>query len=79
MEFFSQLLVGAGDLWGGGVAHSVFILAIVISVGLMLGKIKVAGVIEIIAGSAAQDAVTGSALNVLGIQFLRHLHDSHLP
>lgn len=44
MEFFSQLLVGAGDLWGGGVAHSVFILAIVISVGLMLGKIKVAGV-----------------------------------
>src|SRR5699024_9458681 len=33
---------------------------------------------ELEAGSAAQDAITGSALNVLGIQFLRHLHDSCL-
>ena len=32
------------DLWGGGVAHSVLILSLVIAFGIMLAKIKVAGV-----------------------------------
>lgn len=35
---------GYPDLWGGGVAHSVLILSLVIAFGIMLAKIKVAGV-----------------------------------
>ncbi len=44
MEFFKELFFGVSDLWGGGVAHSVLILALTISLGVMLGKIKVAGI-----------------------------------
>lgn len=44
MEFFSDLFFGSQGFWGGGVAHSVLILALTISIGVMLGKIKVAGV-----------------------------------
>lgn len=44
MEFFSSLFFGSQGFWGGGVAHSVLILALTISIGVMLGKIKVAGV-----------------------------------
>lgn len=44
MNFFETLLFGNPDLWGGGVAHSVFILAVVITVGILLGRIKIAGV-----------------------------------
>ena len=36
--------MGFPDLWGGGVAHSVMVLALVISLGLALGKIKVANI-----------------------------------
>ncbi len=40
MELIRNLFEGFPDLWGGGVAHSVMILALVISLGLALGKIK---------------------------------------
>lgn len=44
MEFLKDLLEGNADLWGGGVAHSVLILSLVIAFGIMLGKLKIAGV-----------------------------------
>lgn len=44
MELLKNLFEGYPDLWGGGVAHSVLILSLVIAFGIMLGKIKVAGI-----------------------------------
>ena len=44
MERLKNLFEGYPDLWGGGVAHSVLILSLVIAFGIMLAKIKVAGV-----------------------------------
>ncbi len=44
MELFSMLFDGSPRFWGGGVAHSVMILAIVISLGLLLGRMRVKGV-----------------------------------
>ena len=44
MEILRNLFYGFPDLWGGGVAHSVMILAMVITLGLSLGKLKVKGV-----------------------------------
>ena len=44
MELLERLLFGSESLWGGGVAHSVLVLALVIALGIMLGKGKVAGV-----------------------------------
>lgn len=44
MDLLRNLFEGFPTLWGGGVAHSVMILALVIAIGLALGKIKVAGV-----------------------------------
>ena len=44
MEIIKNLFYGFPDLWGGGVAHSVMILALVITLGLCLGKIRVKGV-----------------------------------
>ena len=44
MELLKNLSEGYPDLWGGGVAHSVQILSLVIAFGIMLAKIKVAGV-----------------------------------
>ena len=38
------MFFGNDAFWGGGVAHSVLILAVVISLGVALGKIKIAGV-----------------------------------
>lgn len=43
-EFFINMFEGNPAQWGGGVAHSVLILSLVIAFGVMLGKIKVAGV-----------------------------------
>ena len=43
MEWLNSLFFGNESFWGGGVAHSVLILALVIALGIMLGKIKVAG------------------------------------
>lgn len=44
MEILKNLFYGFPGLWGGGVAHSVMILALVITLGLGLGKLKVRGV-----------------------------------
>lgn len=44
MEFLRNLFEGYPGLWGGGVAHSVLILSLVIAIGIILGKIKVAGI-----------------------------------
>lgn len=44
MELLKNLFEGYPDLWGGGVAHSVLIFSLVIAFGIMLAKIKVAGV-----------------------------------
>ncbi|MBQ7423549.1 MAG: putative transporter [Prevotella sp.] len=44
MELLQNLFEGFPGLWGGGVAHSVLILSLVIALGLLLGKIKVMNV-----------------------------------
>lgn len=44
MEVIENLFRGFPELWGGGVAHSVMILSLVITIGLSLGKLKVHGV-----------------------------------
>lgn len=44
MEVIENLFRGFPELWGGGVAHSVMILSLVITIGLSLGKLKVRGV-----------------------------------
>ena len=44
MEQIHNLFYGFPEFWGGGVAHSVLILSLVISIGLYLGKIKVANI-----------------------------------
>ncbi len=44
MDILKNLFYGFPDLWGGGVAHSVLILALVITLGLSLGKFRVKGV-----------------------------------
>ena len=43
MELLKNLFEGYPNLWGGGVAHSVLILSLVIAFGIMLGKIKISG------------------------------------
>ena len=44
MELIHDLFYGFPEFWGGGVAHSVLILSLVISIGLCLGKIRVANI-----------------------------------
>uniref|UniRef100_A0AB33JBP8 Transporter n=1 Tax=Prevotella sp. GTC17259 TaxID=3236795 RepID=A0AB33JBP8_9BACT len=44
MEILEHLFQGMPGLWGGGVAHSVLILSLVIAMGLSLGKIKIGNV-----------------------------------
>lgn len=44
MEILKNLFEGNPDLWSGGVAHSVLILALVITIGICLGKIKIGGI-----------------------------------
>lgn len=44
MELLRNLFEGSPAYWGGGVSHSLFILALVITIGLGLGRIKVKGV-----------------------------------
>ena len=44
MELLRSLFFGSPDFWGGGVSHSLLILALVISLGLILGKIKIKNV-----------------------------------
>ena len=44
MELLKNLFEGYPNLWGGGVAHSVLILSLVIAFGIILGKIKISGI-----------------------------------
>ena len=44
IEFLTNMFEGNPAQWGGGVAHSVLVLSLVIGFGVMLGKIKIAGV-----------------------------------
>lgn len=44
MELLRNLFEGSPAYWGGGVSHSLFVLALVISLGLLLAKIKVKNV-----------------------------------
>ena len=44
MEILKNLFYGFPDLWGGGVAHSVMILSLLIALGVCLGKLRVKGV-----------------------------------
>ena len=53
MELFRNLFEGYPNLWGGGVAHSVLILSLVIAFGIMLGKIKDRRIILRTAGSTS--------------------------
>ena len=43
MNWLSDLFFGS-SAWGGGVAHSIMILALVVSVGVLLGKVKIGGI-----------------------------------
>ncbi|MDR1417530.1 MAG: putative transporter [Prevotellaceae bacterium] len=44
MEWLNSLFFSAGTSGSVGVAHSVLILALVISIGILLGKVKIAGI-----------------------------------
>ncbi|MDD6517147.1 MAG: putative transporter [Prevotella sp.] len=44
MELLRNLFMGSAAYWGGGVSHSIFILSLVITLGLLLGRIKVKNV-----------------------------------
>lgn len=44
MELLRNLFEGYPNLWGGGVAHSVLILSLVVAFGIILAKIKIAGI-----------------------------------
>lgn len=41
MELIKDLFCGFPEFWGGGVAHSVLIVSLVMAFGLLLGKIKI--------------------------------------
>lgn len=44
MEMLEKLFFGFPEYWGGGVAHSLFMLSLAITVGLALSKLKFRGV-----------------------------------
>ena len=44
MNFWNSLFEGVDGAWSGGIAHSMIILALVIALGKLLGKGKVAGI-----------------------------------
>ncbi len=44
MDFLMTLLEGAQGQWSGGIAHSMIILALTIAFGVMMGRLKVAGI-----------------------------------
>ena len=69
MELLERLLFGSDSLWGGGVAHSVMILALVIALGIMLGKVKVAGVSLGVTGIL----FVGIAFSYFGMNIDEHL------
>lgn len=69
MELLERLLFGSDSLWGRGVAHSVMILALVIALGIMLGKVKVAGVSLGVTGIL----FVGIAFSYFGMNIDEHL------
>lgn len=69
MELIERLLFGSESLWGGGVAHSVLILALVVALGVMLGKLKVAGVSLGVTGIL----FVGIAFSYFGMNIDEHL------
>ena len=44
MDFILTLLEGVQGQWSGGIAHSMIILALTVGFGIMLGRLKVAGI-----------------------------------
>ena len=42
MDWLHDLVFGASS--GPGIAHSIFLLAIIIAIGIQLGKIKICGI-----------------------------------
>ena len=40
MNFLNTLFNGTAGAWSGGIAHSIIILALVIALGKIMGKIK---------------------------------------
>lgn len=44
MDLITHLFYGFPNLWGGGVAHTFLVLSLAIALGLILGKMRVAGV-----------------------------------
>ena len=69
MELLERLLFGSDSLWGGGVAHSVMILALGIALGIMLGKVKIAGVSLGVTGIL----FVGIAFSYFGMNIDEHL------
>ena len=69
MELIERLFFGSDSLWGGGVAHSVMILALVIALGIMLGKIRIAGVSLGVTGIL----FVGIAFSCFGMNIDEHL------
>ena len=69
MELLERLLFGSESLWGGGVAHSVMILALVIALGIMLGKVKIARVSLGVTGIL----FVGIAFSYFGMNIDEHL------
>lgn len=69
MELLERLLFGSESLWGGGVAHSVLVLALVVAFGIVLGKVKVAGVSLGVTGIL----FVGIAFSYFGMNIDQHL------
>lgn len=44
MEFITNLFYGLNGVWSGGIAHSMIILALTIALGVILGRVKFAGI-----------------------------------
>lgn len=69
MELLKQLFTGYPDAWGGGVAHAVFVLSLIIAFGIALGKLKIKG----IALGSTWILFVAITFGHFGIQLDRHL------
>ncbi|WP_290539820.1 putative transporter [Alistipes sp.] len=69
MELIEQLLFGSSSSGGGEVAHSVVLLALVITIGIILGKIKILGVSLGVTGIL----FVGIAFSYFGMKIDEHL------
>lgn len=76
MDLLETLLWGSPSLWGGGVAHSVLILALTITLGIALGKVRIAGISLGVTGILFVGILFGHLgleVNEHLLQFLREL------